>query len=130
MKDPDLIKEWLIKARHDLDTASVISAQLPDYFDMIAFHCQQSIEKSIKAYLIYLDIEFKPVHDLGYLLDLIVTKDKSFGTYYLKVDEISRYAVQIRYPDSIVELSGQQIKDAIHLAGELFDLIHWKIESQ
>ena len=44
MKDPDLIQEWLTKARHDLDTARVISAQLPDYYDMIAFHCQQSIE--------------------------------------------------------------------------------------
>jgi len=130
MKDPDLIQEWLTKARHDLDTARVISAQLPDYYDMIAFHCQQSIEKSLKAYLIFLGIEFKPAHDLGYLVDLIGIKENSFETYYLKADEISRYAVQIRYPDSIVELSNQQIHDAMNMAEELLDLIRSKIESR
>jgi HEPN domain-containing protein len=128
MKDPELIKEWLIKARHDLDSARLISEQLPDYYDMIAFHCQQSIEKSIKAYLIFLDIEYKPVHDLGYLLNLLETKDNTFEIYYNKVDEISRYAVQIRYPDSILELSKQQIHDAIQLAEELYTLILSKSE--
>jgi HEPN domain-containing protein len=128
MKDHELILEWLIKARHDLDSARVISEQLPDYYDMIAFHCQQSIEKSIKAYLILLDIEFKPVHDLGYLLNLLETKDNSFERYYLRVDEISRYAVQIRYPDSIIELSNQQIHDAIKLAEELYTVIRSKIQ--
>lgn len=127
MNDPDLIKEWLTKAGHDLDAAKVISEQLPEYNDMIAFHCQQSIEKSLKAYLIFLNIEFKPVHDLGYLVDLIGTKDNSFEIYYLKADEISRYAVQIRYPDSIVELSKQKIKDALSFADELHALIRSKI---
>ena len=105
MPENELINAWLTKARHDLDTAKLVSVSLPDYDDTIAFHCQQAIEKILKAYLIFLEIEFKQVHDLGYLLNLIVTKDESLESYYAKVDEISRYAVQIRYPDEIIRLS-------------------------
>jgi HEPN domain-containing protein len=127
MPEDELIKAWLTKARHDLDTAKLVSVSLPDYDDTIAFHCQQAIEKTLKAYLIFLEIEFKQVHDLGYLLNLIVTQDESLESYYAKVDEISRYAVQIRYPDEIIRLSKQQIQDAIDLADLLYVLINKKI---
>jgi HEPN domain-containing protein len=127
MKNDDLIREWLTKSKHDLDTASIVFDHLPGYHDMIAFHCQQSIEKSLKGYLVFLDVEFKPVHDLGYLTDLIITKDQKFEQYYVRVDEISRYAVQVRYPDSIIELSPEQIINAIEVSKEIFNLVHEKI---
>ena len=127
MPDNELIKAWLIKARHDLDTAKVILSNLPGYDDMVAFHCQQAIEKTLKAYLIYLDIEFKPVHDLGYLINLIASKDVTLEPYFEKVDKISRYAVQIRYPDAIIQLTKQQIQEAIETADNLFGLINIKI---
>ena len=73
------------------------------------------------------DIEFKPVHDLGYLLNMISTKDDSLELYYGKVDEISRYAVQIRYPEAIIKLTPDQIQEAIKLADHLFGFIFNKI---
>ena len=91
------------------------------------FHCQQSIEKNLKAYLIFLDIEFKPVHDLGYLMNLIGTKVDVLDPYYNRVDKISRYAVQIRYPDAIIKLTRAQIEEAINLTVLLADLIKKKI---
>ena len=130
MLETELIKAWITKAKHDLDTAKLVFVSLPDYDDTIAFHCQQAIEKILKAYLIFLEIEFKQVHDLGYLLNLIVTKDESLEIYYTKVDEISRYAVQIRYPDEIIRLSKQQIQDAIHLADQLYILIENKVKPE
>ena len=36
------IKKWIEKADHDLGSAKVIYLHLPDYFDTIAFHCQQA----------------------------------------------------------------------------------------
>jgi HEPN domain-containing protein len=96
MPASELIRSWLLKAAHDMETAKIVATQLPDYDDVIAFHCQQAIEKSLKGYLVYLDIEFKPVHDLGYLLNLTVTKDNSMDLYFEDVDRISRYAMQYR----------------------------------
>ena len=123
----DIVQVWLLKAGHDLATAKIVASQLPDFDDTVAFHCQQAIEKSFKGYLVYLDIEFKHVHDLGYLLNLIGIKDDSLDLYFEKVDMISRYAVQIRYPDQMIKLTEVQILEAIELADLLFGLIQRKI---
>jgi hypothetical protein len=40
----DHIKAWISKADHDLGSAKIIYLHLPDYFDTIAFHCQQATE--------------------------------------------------------------------------------------
>ena len=123
----DIIQAWLLKAAHDLETAKIVASHLPDFDDTIAFHCQQAIEKSFKGFLVFLDIEFKPVHDLGYLLNLIGTKDESLDHYYDSVDRVSRFAVQIRYPDQIIKLSREQIHEAIELADLIFRIIKRKI---
>ena len=123
MPDHELIAAWLEKASHDLETAKVVSMHLPEFHDTIAFHCQQAIEKNLKAYLIFLDIEFKPVHDLGYLLNLIGTKVDVLDPYYNQVDKISRYAVQVRYPDAIIKLTRPQIEEATNLTVQVADLI-------
>ena len=65
-----VINSWLIKAEHDLTTAHLAFNHLPNYKDTIAFHCQQAVEKLLKAYLIHIDVGFRRSHDLIYLLDL------------------------------------------------------------
>jgi HEPN domain-containing protein len=127
MPSNDLVQSWLLKAARDLETAKIVASHLPDYDDVIAFHCQQAIEKGLKGYLIFLDIEFKPVHDLGYLLNLTSTKDDAFDIYFEKIDRISRYAVQIRYPDTIIRLTRFQIQEAIKMADLIFTLVNGKI---
>ena len=127
MPSNDLVQSWLLKATHDLETAKIVASHMPDYDDVIAFHCQQAIEKALKGYLIFLDIEFKPVHDLGYLLNLTATKDDAFDIYFEEVDRISRYAVQIRYPDTIIKLTKFQIQEAIAMADLICTLVNGKI---
>ena len=99
MNTPELIAQWLLKADHDLGTAKLIYLHLPDYYDTIAFHCQQAVEKYLKTYLIYLNIDFKPVHDLRYLLNLVLTQDLTLDTMYESISSLNDYAVKIRYPD-------------------------------
>ena len=64
-------EEWILKADHDLGSAKIIFLNIHDYFDTIAFHCQQAVEKYIKAMLVYKNIEFRRSHDLIYLLDVL-----------------------------------------------------------
>ena len=70
----DDIKDWIEKADHDLGSAKVIYLYLPEYFDTIAFHCQQAVEKYLKALLIFFQIDFIRTHDLIYLLERISEK--------------------------------------------------------
>jgi len=68
----ELIREWMHKAEHDLGMAELALENRPEYTDSICFHCQQAVEKYLKAYLVFLDIRFERKHNLGYLLDLRV----------------------------------------------------------
>ena len=62
--------EWLTKARDDLTTVGLLRV-FDEYPAVVAcFHCQQAVEKSLKAFLAARDIPFLYRHDLGYLLDL------------------------------------------------------------
>ena len=57
-------KSWLVKAARDLRAADHEWSATPPLRDDIAFHCQQAVEKSLKAFLSWHDIAFRKTHDL------------------------------------------------------------------
>ncbi|MGA2296235.1 MAG: HEPN domain-containing protein [FCB group bacterium] len=128
MKDKEgIVKAWLVKAEHDLGTAIITHQHLPDYRDTICYHCHQAVEKYLKAYLIYLEIPFKPSHDLVYLLNLIASKHKLPDKFYEMSVQIENYGVQIRYPDEIIEPNDAEVNDAIRIAEDFRDFITSKM---
>src|SRR5207244_808391 len=57
-------KSWLVKAARDLRAADHEWSATPPLRDDIAFHCQQAVEKSLKAFLTWHDVVFRKTHDL------------------------------------------------------------------
>lgn len=112
----DHIKEWMNKADHDLGSAKLIFLHIPDYFDTIAFHCQQAVEKYIKALLVYCEIDFQRSHNLIYLLDLLTKKLEISEDRYEKAILLNGFSVQIRYPDKTIYLSKEELATAIEIA--------------
>ena len=119
----NLIKQWIEKADHDLGTARITFLHIPDYKDTITFHCQQAVEKYLKSYLIFLDIEFRFSHDLVYLIDMISQKEKFEEDFYDKASFLQDFAIEVRYPNDIVELSDIDVKNAIEYADKFRKLI-------
>ena len=119
-----IVGSWLIKADHDLTTAHLVHNHLPDFRDTIAFHCQQAVEKLLKAYLIHLGIPFKRSHDLIYLLDSIEQPEHFTEEDYDRVARLQDYAVEIRYPNDRIFLSSEEIMDALSTADDLFERIN------
>jgi len=91
------VRSWLIKADHDRRTAVAALAQAPPVTDTAAFHCQQAVEKLLKAYLVYHRMWFEKIHDLEALLAQCITRDASFAELYDRVEPLSAYAVRFRY---------------------------------
>ena len=89
----ELIAEWLKKAQHDIGTAELLLAQKQEYTDTICYHCQQAVEKYLKAYLVNLNIPFKKVHDLDYLLNLITEKETILTNSFLFHIFLLRYNI-------------------------------------
>jgi len=94
----DTAAEWLTKARDDLRTVELLRA-FDDYPCVVAaFHCQQAVEKSLKAFLTAHQVPFLYRHDLGYLLDLCRAADPACATLEPQIDGLNPYAVEMRYP--------------------------------
>lgn len=123
----ELTKRWIEKGDHDLGTAIITFNHLPKYFDIIAFHCQQAVEKYLKSYLIFLGFGNKRTHDLIYLLELLNEKIPIARKWYGKASVLTDFAVEIRYPDQIIKLSEEEIIEAINIAKEFRIMIIKKL---
>lgn len=69
----ELVSNWLRKASHDLAAARLLGASHPPILDVAAYHCQQAAEKALKAYLVFYDQRVAKIHDVGLLLDQVIT---------------------------------------------------------
>jgi HEPN domain-containing protein len=108
-----VVKLWIEKADQDLGTAELTYHHIPRYRDTIAFHCQQAVEKYLKAYLIFNELSVKKTHDLIILLDLISTFETVSDYLFDQAAELQDYSVEVRYPDNIIELSDKDIERAL-----------------
>lgn len=112
-------KSWIEKGDHDLGTAQITYIHIPKFRDTIAFHCQQAAEKYLKSYLLFLDMQFGRSHDLNYLLSLLTRKTEIENELFDKASRLSDFSVEIRYPDMTIELSDEDIKQAMIIAKEI-----------
>ena len=79
MDDQELtVRRWLQRAEHDFATAETMLAQPDAPTDVVCFHCQQCVEKSLKAWLVKTNCDFPKTHDLQRLLSLCISIDDSF----------------------------------------------------
>ena len=70
----------------------------PMILDNACFHCQQAIEKCLKAFLIYNGVDIERTHNIIFLLAQCANFDSEFTT--IDPLNINAYAVQGRYPDT------------------------------
>jgi HEPN domain-containing protein len=105
------------KARNDLKVVEHLIDMEDAPTDMLLFHCQQAIEKYLKAYLTWCDIRMRKTHDLETILNLCIEEDKKFGI--LKKERLSKltiYATAIRYPEETIESTMDDVKKFYQVA--------------
>jgi HEPN domain-containing protein len=119
------VESWLNKAEHDLLSAQRLLEIEPLILDNACFHCQQAVEKCLKAYLIYNGLDIQKTHDIIALLSQCANFDPVFAT----VDplDINAYAVQGRYPDSNLMPSKQEAEGFYQLALQVQSLVTTRI---
>jgi HEPN domain-containing protein len=71
---------------------------------IVAFHCQQSVEKYLKAILVWRQIEFPKTHDIAKLLDCVATVEASIAESLRDADALTPFGVEVRYPSDAPEL--------------------------
>jgi len=110
MSPPEMPRELLALARRDYEAALILAHAENPQKDAAGFHLQQSVEKSLKAWLALRGIDYPRTHDLNVLLGLLEDQDEEVGPYWPLL-ELNPFAVQFRY-----ELPGEEFPNFEQLA--------------
>jgi HEPN domain-containing protein len=126
-----MVDLWLKKAGRDLRFSKAALTLEEQFFDEIVFHCQQSVEKSIKGYLTFHKEPIGKTHDIGELLLSVAKVDANLSKLLESSKILSKYAVAIRYPEaqnSDIVIDIDTVRQCIALADSVFVELSSRIE--
>lgn len=123
------VAEWLEKAEEDLSAARRLMEPTPSPIPTpAAFHCQQSAEKTLKAFLVSREVPFKKVHNLTYLMDLCEEEGNlDLGSLREDVSRLAPFAVDERYPGARQEPPPDVVEELLGIAEDLFAVVSERI---
>ena len=117
------VQQWLTKSERDLKVAWVLFKNEESLLDAVVYHCQQSAEKSLKAYLTYKNTTFRKTHDLDVLIDLCCQSEASFQELKDGADILTPYATEFRYPGDVIEPERSEAEEALAIASLVLDFV-------
>ncbi len=119
----ELVRDWLIKAQHDLGSAEKLASDPDPYLDTAIFHCQQAAEKAVKAFLVFHDQRFKKTHDIVKLIEAAAPFEAEVSSLIKEGAFLTPYATQFRYPDEDIGLDRDVFDRALAAAAKIFNFI-------
>ena len=118
----DEVKEWIRHAEDDLFSAKLLFDNVRKPLEIICYHCAQSAEKYLKAFLVYNCIAPQKTHDLLLLLSYCSKIDDSFLTMNTECGFLNAFNNEIRYPN-IIEIEDVDAKLAISYVEKIIKII-------
>ena len=123
MSEHDIVSEWLQTAFDDIDCAKYLfDRPHKKALEIICYHCQQSAEKSLKAFLCANDVTITKTHDTGILYQQCVDIDSSFSKFQKICEEFTIYATETRYPIRI-EVDEATTERLLNQAFEIYSFV-------
>lgn len=122
------IRQWFLIADHDLTTAKTILHYEPMITDTACFHCQQAVEKYLKAFLIYKGATISKTHSIDFLLKQCKAIDAEFDS--IEENGLDDFAVTIRYPDDYIAPELYKAQDYLSTAEKVKELVLKKVDLQ
>ena len=119
----ETIKEWIRYAEMDRSTAEYENKRVDKPFEIICYHCQQSVEKYLKACLIMYGYSVYKSHDLYELLGNCIKENKEFEKIKDECIALTNYAVETRYPFHKFDLEEQDVKTSIEYMNKCNNLM-------
>lgn len=91
--------EWVRYAEEDYDVACILFRRRNQLAaNTVSFHCQQSVEKYLKARLVEAGEAVPRIHDLEALLKLLAPIEPLWVAFQPTLSTITGFAVMSRYP--------------------------------
>lgn len=110
--------ELLGIAKSDAISARALSsAPNPGRLENVLYLVQQSVEKCIKSVLVYRQIPFPLVHDLGTLVALL--PDPDIPPHGFDLTELNPFASVRRYEEGRLPLTQEEVEIALQTADDI-----------
>jgi HEPN domain-containing protein len=123
MNKTDIIYEWLEHSKNDYIAAKHLFEDLwPKQISISAYHCQQCVEKALKAYLVDNDVDPPYTHDLDILRAMCSEINVDFDNYKESCIDLTEYATHTRYPGGF-DIPEADAKSAIEKALSIYEFI-------
>ena len=123
MADSNRYRDWYDKARHDLDGARIL-LEHGGIADLAAFHCQQSVEKALKGWLLQKTGRLYDGHSLVFLSREAQRKGAPLDDHMRDCAYINQFYIETRYPaDTPAELHKEDARECCRIAEEILELL-------
>jgi HEPN domain-containing protein len=113
-------RSWLVKAERDLRAAQHGLSASPALLEDAAFHCQQAVEKTLKAFLTWHGRPFRKTHNLIELGMEVASLDPTLEPLLRRAAPLTEYAWKFRYRGDPDEPNPGEAFAALVLAREVF----------
>lgn len=120
------IRQWLLKASEDLIVIDKLTQFEVIATSAVCFHCQQVVEKYLKAYLIAKGVEIRKTHNIEFLLAQCEEFDPQFSLIDPK--NLSDYGVEVRYPGDFYSPTIEETLEHKKIALEVIELVDNKLK--
>ena len=122
----DYIKLWVLKAADDLIVIDKLTQFEVIATSAVCFHCQQVVEKYLKAFLISQGVEIRKTHNIEFLLAQCEEFDSDFSLIDPK--DLNDFGVDIRYPGDIYSPSIEETLEHKQIALDVKDIVEQKLK--
>lgn len=122
-----ITKEWLNRARDDLDTIEKIRDEV-HLTNVSAFHAQQAVEKAFKAVVEEFGLSFAKTHKLEFLLGIIKPR-LAFAVDLTLIKRLDEVYIEARYPSDLGILpygkpTAEDAKKFYNFARDIYDKVN------
>jgi HEPN domain-containing protein len=90
--------EWLNFAEMDLSSSKHLLMLRPLPIEIVCFHCQQTAEKMLKAFIVLQNVIPPKIHNLIELCTICEQYNATFTELEPKLKILNQYSVTPRYP--------------------------------
>lgn len=123
MADSRRYADWYAKAKADYNSAVILSEHEGDSA-IIAFHCQQAVEKAIKGFLLKETDSLFDQHSLTYLCRKVTKLNGKFNSFVKDCAFLNQFYIETRYPaDDPMEIEQSEVEECMEIAKAILDFV-------
>ena len=116
---------WMRLARDDMATVELLMTEHKKRVEIILYHCQQTAEKALKAYLVFCGTWAGNTHDLVLLLQTCAGINRKFHSPRMvsHCAYLNRITPDIKYAELNISFDASHIPRAINSAKRVYESV-------